>query len=225
LILHSGDVKKAESHPFHPRRPHIDNSVALPLIKDHPSPRLLKTHVYFSMFLPHNPKMKIIHIMRNPKDVITSYYHYYRVQERLGPFSGSWDEFYQMAVEGYLIWGDWFSHTLEWWNQSRTNRNLLFITYEDLKLHTAATLQQISTFLGKNLTDEAVRVIEKNISFTAMKGKRNGFDLPQEVGDKFFRKGEVSDWKNYFTVAQNEQFDQLIQQRLSDPELLARIRF
>ena len=218
-------MKEAESHPFHLKWAHIDASVALPRMRDQPSPRLLKTHTYFYMLPPHDPNMKIIHIMRNPKDVITSYYHFYHVLETLGNFSGSWDEFYQMAIEKYLLFGDWFSHTLEWWNHSRTNHNVLFITYEDLKLHTAATIQQIGKFLGNNLTDEAVRVIEKNISFTAMKGKRNGFDLPQEVGDKFFRKGEVSDWKNYFTVAQNEQFDQLIQQRLSDPELLACIRF
>ena len=218
-------MKKADSHPFHSTLLHMENSIDLPLIRDHPSPRLLKTHAYFFMLPPNSSNVKIVHIMRNPKDVITSYYHYYHLHDRLGNYSGSWDEFYQMAVEGYLFIGDWFSHTLDWWNHSRTSNNVLFITYEDLKLDTSATIQQLGKFLVTSQTDEAVSVIEKNISFDAMKGKSHGFDLLKVVGDNFYRKGEVGDWKNYFTVAQNEQFDQLIQQRLSDPELLARIRF
>ena len=109
--------------------------------------------------------------------------------------------------------------------ESFQNKAQCVVTYEDLKLHTAATIQHISKFLGKILTDEAVRVIEKNISFTAMKGKSHVFDFLQQVGEKFFWNEEVSDWKNYFTVAHHELFDQLIQHRLSDPELLACIRF
>ena len=220
LILHSGNVQKTETDPLHPKHPHIEHAKYWPMIEAHPSPRLLKSHLAFHMFPPYDPDMKMIYILRNPKDQLVSYFHSFKT-ELLGGYPGSWDEFFKMAVEGYLIFGDWFSHTLGWWSQSRVSKNLLLVTYEEMKSNFAATIQKISKFLDKDLSAKALKVIEDNTSFSAMKGQSSGFDDVKEAGPKFFRKGEVGDWKNYFTVAQNEQFDEILIQRLPDPELRA----
>ena len=40
-----------------------------------------------------------------------------------------------------------------------------------------------------------------------------------EEGFEYVRKGEVGNWKEYFTVSQNEEFDRVIEKQLGKSEL------
>lgn len=62
-----------------------------------PSPRLLNTHCSFK-YLPKKHienRCKIIHIIRNPKDVCVSFY-YHAKSDPVLDFTGSWDDFFEM---------------------------------------------------------------------------------------------------------------------------------
>lgn len=58
--------------------------------------------------------------------------------------------------------------------------------------------------------------VARKSSFDAMKANplANCQQVPQK-GLPHMRKGEVGDWRNYFTVAQSEAFDQLYNDRMS----------
>ncbi|KAM9208263.1 sulfotransferase 1A1-like isoform 2-T3 [Dugong dugon] len=74
-------------------------------------------------------------------------------------------------------------------------------------------VKKILEFLGHSLPEETVDHIVQRTSFKEMKKNpmSNYSTLPPEIMDHsisaFMRKGTTGDWKNTFTVAQNERFD------------------
>ena len=92
-----------------------------------------------------------------------------------------------------------------------------------MKLDPAGHVRKIAEFLDKSLSDDQVALIVEKTSFTSMKKnpninhtinpKKQQMFLPDR-GSDIVRKGEIGDWKNYFTVAQNEEFDRLIEEQL-----------
>ncbi|XP_026502843.1 sulfotransferase 1C3-like, partial [Terrapene carolina triunguis] len=74
-------------------------------------------------------------------------------------------------------------------------------------------IEKVLQFLGKDLKEEVVNKILQHTSFQEMKKNptANYEMMPTWAMDHsvspFMRKGMSGDWKNYFTVAQNEIFD------------------
>ena len=74
----------------------------------------------------------------------------------------------------------------------------------------------------RSLSDERIRTIADNSTFSAM--ERNPL-ANNSIGDKlglidssiskFMRKGEVGDWKNYFSQEQSDYIDALCEKKLS----------
>ncbi|PWS21168.1 hypothetical protein DKP78_25005, partial [Enterococcus faecium] len=76
-------------------------------------------------------------------------------------------------------------------------------------------VRQISQFFGFPLTEEQVQTICSETTFSAMKeGSSHG-----KMGNVFFRKGEVGDWKNHFSEAQSQQMDEEFNKRLAGTKL------
>ncbi|PVD31247.1 hypothetical protein C0Q70_06659 [Pomacea canaliculata] len=84
---------------------------------------------------------------------------------------------------------------------------LIVITYEDLKEDPVRELSRLSQFLDKNHNRDFVERVADSCSFLRMK-ERKGHNWLTNGGDTiFYRKGEVGDWRNWFTVTQNLTFD------------------
>ncbi|KAH7972560.1 hypothetical protein HPB52_013431 [Rhipicephalus sanguineus] len=85
---------------------------------------------------------------RNPYDCCVSYYYHtkglpeYRFQD------GTFDEFFDMFLEGHVDFGHYFEHVLSWYER-RFDHNVLFATYEDLKKDTAGWIMRIADFIGE----------------------------------------------------------------------------
>ncbi|XP_053348955.1 amine sulfotransferase-like isoform X2 [Clarias gariepinus] len=147
------------------------------------SPRLFCSHLP-EQLIPRGlqGKGKIIYVMRNPKDIMVSYFHFTHYMKSLKP-----SETYNEDLRGAVV--------------------------------------KICQFLGKNLSDEVIDRVVKETSFNNMKKdpKANYAFLPNDVADSgkgaFLRKGTVGDWKNSLTVAQNEHFDRVYQERMKDLQL------
>ena len=180
-------------------------------------PRLLSTHMYFDALKDLlNDKVKVIYIRRDPKDVLVSYYHFYKMNKSLGRFTGSWDDFFAMYRKRQLCNGDVFDYNEGWWSQ-REKENVFCTSYEQMKSDSRGIIKAIGHFLGVTLSDDVISQISKETSFEEMsvnpdvngeqmKKKTDVFDLSIS---KFIRKGQVGDWKNYFS---EEQLDYMKEQ-------------
>ena len=66
----------------------------------------------------------------------------------------------------------------------------------------------IDSFVNKPLSDDLIRRIAEQCSFSGMKKNEASFSLPAKDGESsMLRKGVVGDWKNYFTPELNERFE------------------
>ncbi|VDI49770.1 Hypothetical predicted protein [Mytilus galloprovincialis] len=186
-----------------------------------PSPRILDTHCSFK-YLPKQhieKKNKIVHIVRNPKDVCVSFYHH-ASKDKFTNFNGSWNDFFVLWMAGKLVYGAWYDYELEMEQAEKDFSGMLYTCYyEDMKQEPVKEIKKLADFLGVECSATHIEEVAKATSFKNM--QENKFDITQVFDGKGFiyRKGEIGDWKNYFTVAQNEQFDIQFNDKMKDSNL------
>ena len=69
------------------------------------STRIFKSHMPYNMALGGDPAKnpcKYVYIARNPKDVAVSYYYFERQKSWSGNYSGSWDHWLEMFLQGQV---------------------------------------------------------------------------------------------------------------------------
>ncbi|XP_041655606.1 cytosolic sulfotransferase 3-like [Cheilinus undulatus] len=188
------------------------------------SPRLMRTHLPVH-FLPKSffeQNCKIIYVGRNAKDSVVSYYHFERMS-LLCPEPGDWSSYVQRFMEGKMVLGSWYDHVSGWWEKKKTYPKIHYMFYEDLIEDTGREIDKLCDFLGLTSSVEEREGIAGRAQFSSMKkdSMANYSTLP--VMDfkisPFMRKGKVGDWKNHFTVAQNEEFDEDYKKKMNDPSL------
>ena len=191
------------------------------IIEEWPSPRILTTHL-LPHFFDNNLKdssPRIIVIMRNPKDCLVSYFHYYRATGALGKFKGTFDDFFELNKENGLCYGDVITHIAAWWKYKDDPR-VLFLTYEGMKREPEKYIKEIVDFLKLDRSDEVIREVVDKSSFKKMSedSVMNKDAINKEVYDssvsKYLRKGQVGDWQNYFSDEQSKEFNDRYQKEL-----------
>nr|XP_039269279.1 sulfotransferase family cytosolic 1B member 1-like [Styela clava] len=190
--------------------------------------RIIKTHLPYEL-LPEetqsDKKYKIIYVARNAKDVCVSFYFFHIMNFLMFPDPGTWSEFLAKYSTGKVLFGSWFSHVLKYWEKSQCDKErIYFTTYEAMKKDLKGEIIAVSKFLEKNLTDEQVDLIFTHCTFNSMsKNKGTNYTHVKNALDfnksKFMRKGEVGDWKNYFTLNENADFDELYNEKMKDSDL------
>ncbi|XP_066578063.1 cytosolic sulfotransferase 1 isoform X1 [Amia ocellicauda] len=126
-----------------------------------------------------------------------------------------------------VVFGSWYSHVKGWWERKQTNPRILYLFYEDLKEDVVRELGRLCDFLGVSLSEEARDRVLRAVGFQNMKDNSMANYSTCAVMDHsispFMRKGMVADWKNHFTVSQNEEFDEDYQRRMKDTTLTFRM--
>jgi hypothetical protein len=187
------------------------------------SPRLIKTHLPRGMMPTRWPEHgKVVHITRNPKDVCVSFFfELYYMQRRTAPGSevgvDDFAEHFSRFVAGNVPWGPYVENIVSW--REFDNPNLFKLTYEEARRNTRDVLGRIVDFVGRPIAPGRIEEVVTKTKFESMRKSEirlqiNHPDIREDTAAPFMRKGVVGDWRNMFTVAQNEIFDRTIVSRL-----------
>lgn len=140
--------------------------------------RVIKTHVVQSS-VPYSPAARYIAVVRDPKDVIVSGYHFLRSLV-YGPLMPSVSHWVDLNLNAHVSQGSWAAHLASYWSV-RNRGNVLFLTYEEMKRDTGAAIGRVATFMGVDLSPQERDAVVRASSFEAMKREQSKFDPGQVV--------------------------------------------
>ncbi|XP_058938954.1 amine sulfotransferase-like [Kogia breviceps] len=224
LIYFEGHRNRSEMVNTCDRVPFLEHSAHKVDHVNRPSPRLFTSHIpyYLAPKGLKNRKAKIVYIYRNPKDVLTSYFHFSNWLVTFEP-SENIEHFMKKFLDGKVMGSLWFDHVRGWY-EHRHDFNILFMMYEEMKKDLRSSVLKISNFLEKELSEEDLDAVVNQATFQNMKLdpqanykhilKSENWTRTNE-GD-FLRKGTIGDWKHHLTVEQNERFDRIFQMKMKD---------
>ena len=177
-------------------------------------PRIFKSHDCF------DPRYrKVIYIVRDPRDVTVSAYHY-SIKVKLLPDSCPIQEFVPLFMSGTFgsglladpRWGSWYDNVASWLAMQH-NRKFLLLRYEDMLDDAARELHKVADFLGVSATSERIaravnlssadkmREMEKTQSKDWQLTKESRQDKP------FVRKARAGGWKSEMPPAAVTQLE------------------
>ena len=162
-----------------------------------PRPRIIKSHECF------DPRYKkIVYIVRDPRDVLISYYEF-QLKRRVISDELSLEEFVPRFMESEIEpkTGSWRDHVVSWTATRGGHKSFLLLRYEDMLADTQKESTKIATFLGLDSSPERIaravalssadrmRKLEKEQSRQWKETKKTRQDKP------FVRKAASGGWK------------------------------
>ncbi|MBN0989585.1 sulfotransferase domain-containing protein [Amphritea pacifica] len=164
------------------------------------SPRIMKSHEYF------DPRYKkCIYIVRDPRSVAVSYYHFLKKYGRIDLDSDFYEYLKVFVKGGYDNYAAWDEHVMSWYGIKKDKtEDFIFIKYEDMLAAPEKVLRDVLEFLGENVSDECVEKAVSSSSFEKMRLKESYQSGKSEVLKQsngalpFVRSGRKDEWKEYF---------------------------
>lgn len=130
-----------------------------------PRPRVIKSH---SVFDPRYPR--VIYIVRDPRDVVISEYHYQRKTRRIDdqyPLEDYVSRF--IAGETYPENGSWGQHVATWIVARDGDPRFLRVRYEELLADTIGEVARMAEFLKISVTPKRLAEVVKFSSADRMR--------------------------------------------------------
>jgi hypothetical protein len=214
-IAHHGS---AEFEHIHDLVPWPDMSpragYALPLDADEPQRsapsglRIIKTHLALDD-LPYSPAARYICVVRDPKDVFVSSFHFTRALV-LGSLMPSVDGWLDAFLSPDALIGSWARHLASGWRR-RDAGNVLFLTYEDMRADLGSAVDKIADFVSVKLTHEQRAAVIERSSFAYMKNIEHKFEAPGAPWAKakgaMMRRGQSGASGELLTAEQQRRID------------------
>ena len=166
-------------------------------IESNDKPKIIKSHDSYR-----KEYKKVIYILRDGRDVYTSYYFYLK---NMLPGSMTFNEF---LLEAPVENGRWSGHVNSW-RQNKAD-NILFIRYEAMKKDIYSVIKSIAEFcditIDKNSISNAVN--KSDFQTMAILENKHGRGKYKSGPERFMRKGKIGDWKNIFDEDSKNIFKQ-----------------
>ncbi|KAL7001108.1 Sulfotransferase [Sarracenia purpurea var. burkii] len=196
----------------------------------YPDLPLLATHLPYSS-LPESvlsSACKLVYICRDPKDVFVSLWHF--VGNVRGGGKGHLfplEQAFDLFCRGVSLNGPYWDHVLEYWRAAlRTPAKVMLLKFEDLKRDAGFYVERLGEFMGYpfSLKEKEEGVVEKIVELCSFEnlsklevnrsGKYSVFSSVVVGNQRYFRKGEVGDWKNWLGEEMKERLDLITEQKL-----------
>lgn len=148
--------------------------------------------------------------------------HLYIIKKFLDPEFGNldltWEEFFTMYQSGKIYRGDILDFIKSWWPH-RNSENVHLVFYEDLVKNRETEIKKMAAFAGIEMSDNKLDKIVNASGLSAMQKNKGTNQTLRGMFDQklsFVRKGKVGDWRDNFTVAQNEWMENHIKEKISE---------
>jgi sulfotransferase family protein len=160
-------------------------------------PRVVKTH---KPYLPFFGRNRSIGIIRDPRDVMVSYYHYQK--DRKGRDIGAFAEFIRNPHFGLE---SWLKHYTSWHNHWT-----LAVRYEDLKEDPFREFNRILAVLGVSYPEDLVHETTSRTTLQSTRNAEKSSLSSAKPEARFARSGQIRQWPTYFDRQDLIYYDQLM---------------
>jgi hypothetical protein len=166
---------------------HYTRRGSLAEFADFLEPRFFLCHACFDRNLP-----KVVYVMRDPRDVMVSYWHY---QKLLNPN-------YDQSLSDFLRSKDhwpcgWDEHVAGWLMLQR-HPNLMVVKYEDLHADAGRVLKGVLDFAGAEYNPARIPAAVQASNFAKMRAAEEKFGVSNKAAgssERFMRKGRIGGWR------------------------------
>ena len=165
----------------------------------------IKTHLP-SPLLPYNPRAKYLWVLRNPKDVCVSYYHYRKHIQ-------SFDDHFDTWISGEMEGGDYFEYVRRYWDRSADNvdKNFTVLLYEQMHRNIRESVLKVADFLGPEYRSALLANGETILDLVVRNSQLDNMKS-FHTSNHYMRKGIVGDWRSRLSRAQSHLIDQRVRE-------------
>ncbi|CAM9610269.1 unnamed protein product [Ascophyllum nodosum] len=149
---------------------------------------------------------RVLHLVRDGRDVMCSYYHFRRGLGNLEPPDMSFEEFFKADLYPGFGWADHVRSYLDL--RGNSSYDILTVKYEDLHTEPFETMTEIAKWMGLYHREEVIRRAMAKSSFKSMRRKEEATGLrifdekyaDRDRGWRMTRKGRTGGWEECFTT-------------------------
>jgi Sulfotransferase domain len=170
--------------------------------------RVIKTHYNWEM-LPYSPDAHYVAVIRDPKDVVVSNYHFFGGV--LGPAMPPIADWLKLFLsENFFMGGSWAVNAAGYWAQ-RQRPNVRIFSFKSMKRDLRGAVCQVADFLGVRTTESMIQEVCEQSSFEYMKRNDDKFCMwnliPWQSRVPMVRKGSQGGSSELLSKEQQRQID------------------
>jgi sulfotransferase family protein len=159
-----------------------------------PDPRFFSVHAPYDPIFP-----KVIYVLRDPRDVMVSYYHYKRLTD--ANFCSSLQDFVTSDNHYPCRWDEHVAG----WLLNGPNASLCLVRYEEMHQDTHSVLKRVLNFAGLHYSEADILQAVEASRFERMRAaeEKHGIPYPDVLtnsGERFVRQGKIGGYRTELDV-------------------------